>query len=163
MVMLESLAYLAQIVGVIAVVATLVYLSMQVKQGKDLLISEARQAQLNTDQNNIYQFIEHPQLVHAQSSKDPIDSEEKARLAFFIIASMRAREHEYFQYKAGVLDEVTWKTFQNVIVFVLGSQRARSIWSICAFSFDPGFVATVSELIESAPLVGFWKELEAIP
>jgi hypothetical protein len=111
MVMLESLAYLAQIIGVIVVVATLIYLAAQVQQGKELLLSEARQGQVSNDQENIYKFIEHPQLAHSFSTTERLDPDEKARLAFFIVASMRAREHEYFQYKAGVLDEVTWKSY----------------------------------------------------
>jgi hypothetical protein len=163
MIMLESLAYLAEIIGVSVVVATLIYLAAQVKQGKELLLSEARQGQVNNDQNNIYKFIEHPQLAHATSTTERLDPDEKVRLAFFIIASMRAREHEYFQYKAGVLDEVTWKSYRNVIIFVLGSDRARSIWSICAPFYDSDYVEMVDQLISSVPLIRFWKELDAIP
>ena len=55
---LEQYAYLAEILGVIVVIVTLIYLSMQVRQGADLLRSEARQAQVNNDQNNIYKFID---------------------------------------------------------------------------------------------------------
>ena len=60
-------------------------------------------------------------------------------------------------------DEVTWLTYRNVIVFVLGTERARSIWSICAPFFNPDYVKMVHELIDSAPLIDFWRELEAIP
>lgn len=76
---------------------------------------------------------------------------------------MRAREHEYFQYKAGVLDEVTRKSYRNALVFVLGTERARSIWSILAPFYDPGYAESVEELISSVPLIDFYQQLEAIP
>jgi hypothetical protein len=160
---LEEYAYLAEIIGVTIVVATLIYLSIQVRQGKDLLRSEARQAQVNNDQNNIYKFIEHPGLAESFWTGEELGRDEKARLAFFIIVSLRAREHEYFQYKAGVLDEVTWMSYRNVIFFVLGTERARSIWSIIAPFYDSEFAKMVEELISSAPLLEFWQQLEAIP
>ena len=41
---LEQFAYLAEIVGVIVIVVTLIYLSMQVRQGAQLLRSESSYA-----------------------------------------------------------------------------------------------------------------------
>ena len=51
--MLEQIAYVAQIVGVGAVAATIIYLAIQVRQGTALLRSESRQAQLANDQNGV--------------------------------------------------------------------------------------------------------------
>ena len=55
---LEQGAYLAEIIGVIVVVVTLIYLTVQVRQGTELLRSEARQAQVTNDQDGVYKFFE---------------------------------------------------------------------------------------------------------
>ena len=48
----DAIGAMGEMVGSMAVLVTLIYLSIQVRQGKDLLRSEARQVQVNNDQNN---------------------------------------------------------------------------------------------------------------
>ena len=79
---LEQYAYLARILGVIVVVATLIYLSIQVRQGAALLRSEARQAQVTNDQANVYKFIDYPALGRSFSDDETPTFEEKTRLHF---------------------------------------------------------------------------------
>jgi len=43
---LEQIAHIAEIIGQIAVIVTLVYLAAQVRQGAQILWSESRQAQV---------------------------------------------------------------------------------------------------------------------
>ena len=69
---LEEWAYIAQIVGVMLVIVTLVYLAAQVKQGTQLLLSEARQVSLNTDQGGVYKFIDFPGLGCCRSEEDSV-------------------------------------------------------------------------------------------
>ena len=104
---IEQFAYLAEIVGVIVIVVTLIYLSMQVRQGAQLLRSESRQAQVSNDQNGVYKFVEHPELGNLFSQTETPSFAEKTKLLFWIIGQMRAREHEWLQYRSGALDEET--------------------------------------------------------
>lgn len=160
---LEQYAYLAEIIGVVVIVATLIYLSIQVRQGKDLLRSEARQVQVNNDQNNVYQFIEHPELAVSHAGAGEATFEEKARLVFWIVASMRAREHEWLQYREGSLDHDGWMSYRGVIYFTLGTERTRAIWSLISQFFNQDFVRMVAELIDGAPGIGFWEALREVP
>ena len=105
---LEELSYLAQIGGVLAVVITLVCLSVQVRQGTELLRSESRQAQFANDQNGVYMLVNHPELGRSFSQKDTPDFIAKTRLQFWLVGQMRAREHEWLQFQSGALDESTW-------------------------------------------------------
>ncbi len=159
---LEQYAYLAEILGVIVVIVTLIYLSMQVRQGSNLLRSEARQAQVNNDQNNIYKFIEHPELGSLYCTKERPSFEEKVRLHFWIIASMRAREHEWLQYNAGNLDEATWLSDRGVIFFTLGTERARALWNSSSAYFNQEFADMVKGMIEQAPLIDVWDQIDAV-
>jgi hypothetical protein len=159
---LEQYAYLAEIIGVIIVIVTLIYLSVQVRQGADLLRSEARQAQVNSDQNNINQFFEHPELGRIISAAKTPSFEEKTRLSFWIVSSMRTREHEWLQYKAGSLDEESWLAYRGVIYFVLGTERAKKLWENCAPFFNSEFVAMVDQLMKNSPPIDFWEQIDAV-
>ena len=160
--MLEQIAYAAQIVGVVAVVATLIYLAIQVRQGTALLRSESRQAQLSNDQNGVYKFVEHPDLGRIFSQTEAPSFEEKTRLIFWMIGQMRAREFEWLQYKSGAMDKEAWETYRGVIFFVLGTERSRNLWVLCNPYFNAEFVKMVSTMIEDVPATDFWENLQAI-
>jgi len=159
---LEQLAYLAEIVGVIAVVITLIYLSVQVRQGTQILWSESRQAQVAYDQGGVYKFVEYPELGRLFSQAETPTEEEKTKLLFWMIGQMRAREHEWLQYRTGALDEETWISYRDVIFFLLGTKRARDLWGLCSPYFNQDFVATVSEMINGVPEIDFWEKLKRI-
>jgi hypothetical protein len=159
---LEQVAHLAEIVGVIAVVITLIYLSVQVRQGTQILWSESRQAQVAYDQGGVYKFVEHPELGRIFSQADTPTLEEKTRLLFWMIGQMRAREHEWLQYRSGALDEETWVSYRDVIFFLLGTRRARELWDLCNPFFNQDFVAMVSKMVDGVPEIEFWESLERV-
>jgi len=159
---LEQVAYLAEIIGVIIVVVTLVYLSVQVRQGAELLRSESRQAQVTNDQEGVYKFVEHPELGRLFSQKETPTFAEKTRLNFWIIGQMRAREHEWFQYRSGALDEETWLSYRGVIYFLLGTKRARELWDLCSPFFNSDYVEMVRKLMDGVPETDYWEKLEAV-
>jgi hypothetical protein len=159
---LEQYAYLAEIIGVIIIAMTLIYLSVQVRQGADLLRSESRQAQVANDQDGVYKFLEHPELGRLFSQKQKPTTEEKVKLQFWIIGGMRAREHEWLQYRSGALDEETWLSYRGVIYFLLGTERARALWHLCTPYFNSDYVGMVEQMMEGVPPTDFWDKLEAI-
>ncbi len=159
---LEQYAQLAEIIGVIVVVVTLIYLTVQVRQGAELLRSESRQAQVANDQNGVYRFVEHPELGRLFSQVETPSFEEKVKLQFWIIGQMRAREHEWLQHRSGAMDEETWMSYHDVIYFLLGTERARSLWEMCSPFFNPDFSEMVGEMMKDVPHIDFWEKLEAV-
>jgi hypothetical protein len=105
------------------------------------------------------QYLE---IHRSHSGKGATTYEEKTRLLFWIIASMRAREYEWMQFKAGVLDEATWLSYRAVIFFVLGTQRARALSSLTAQYFNAEFVAMVSDMIKETPVMEYWDGVESV-
>ncbi|MDJ0920356.1 MAG: hypothetical protein QNI84_04455 [Henriciella sp.] len=94
---LDQIAQIAQIIGVIMVAITLIYLTIQVKQGTAQLRSDTRQTQLENDQTDVYEFVEFPELVRVFSQKETPTFPEKTQLLFWMIGQMRAREYEWLQ------------------------------------------------------------------
>lgn len=159
---LEHYAYLAEVIGNIVVVVTLIYLSIQVQQGKELLRSESRQAQVANDQNGVYKLVDHPELGRLFSQTETPGFEEKTKLQFWIIGQMRAREHEWLQHRSGAMDEETWKSYRDVIYFLLGTERARALWAMCAPFFNPDFAEVVEKMMKEAPCIDFWEKLDTV-
>lgn len=159
---LEQMTQIAEIVGVTLVVITLIYLAIQVRQGKEILQSEARQAQVNNDLTGVLQIIENPELGRIFSQQETPSLDEKTKLMFWLIASMRSREHEWLQYMSGALDEETWTSYRSVIYFVLGTPRSRACWELTQAYFNPEFAAMVADMMKDVPPIDYWEKLQAI-
>ncbi|MEZ5894981.1 MAG: hypothetical protein R3C51_01150 [Parvularculaceae bacterium] len=157
---LNDLYLISQIIAVLLVAPTLLYLALQIRQGTEQLRSESRQTQLENDQVGVYKFVEFPELGRISSQIQAPTFEEKTKLAFWMIGQMRAREYEWLQYKSGAMTKEAWETYRGVIYFVLGTPRNKALWNLCKTYFNPGFVASVSELTRDAPPTDFWEQLE---
>ena len=159
---LEQAALVAQIVGVVVVAATLIYLAMQVHQGAQQMRSEGRQAQLTYDQTGVYKFVDFPELGRIFSQTETPSFEEKTKLFFWMIGQMRAREYEWLQYRNGAITKESWETYCGVIYFVLGTERGRALWEVCSDYFNPEFVEMVSGMMKDVPPIDLWDRLQAI-
>ena len=156
---IEQYAYIAEIVGMIIVVVTLIFIAIQSQQNGALLRSEARRIQVSNDIELLFKFMEFPEIAQSFSSPGKIEYEKKLQLYFWLIAFCRAREHQWFEYRKGVLDETAWKSYSKVIPWAFGTDRNRRLWKSFRENFDPEFVAIVDKMIEGPPLfVEFWKE-----
>lgn len=160
MMTLEQIALIAQIIGVVVVAVTLIYLTIQVRQGAEQMISESRQAQLANDQTGVYKFVEFPELGRIASQGETPTFKEKTKLLFWMIGQLRAREFEYLQYKSGAMTKEAWETYRGVIFFVLGTPRTRSLWLLCKTYFNTDFVAMVDDMTRNAPATPLWDALE---
>jgi hypothetical protein len=149
---LEQYAYLAEIVGVILVVASLVYLARQVNQNSELLKSGSRQALIANDHSTANVAIENSDLFELATKPEKLSFRDQWRFSMFLIMDMRNREHEYFQYRAGVLDENAWKSYRQAIRFSGSNARVQRWWkTIGRNAFDPDFVRMVDELHAELP------------
>ena len=70
----DQIAIWVEIFASVAVLITLVFLNVQIRQTNALMRSESRQAQVVIDQEHISKFIEHPELAAAYGSDDHIDT-----------------------------------------------------------------------------------------
>ena len=71
---------------------------------------------------------------------------------------MRNREHEWFQYKDGILDEATWLSYREIIRVTLGPPRHRKWWNHAKRGLDPEFATMVDEFLGEIPESDIWEE-----
>ena len=91
-----DIATWVEIFASIAVLASRVFLKLRIRPTNSLMRSEARQGQVVIDQEHFAKFIEHPDLAAACASKVHLDHDDKTRLWFRVVLSMRPRVHQWF-------------------------------------------------------------------
>ena len=148
---LEQGAYLAEILGVIVVVVTLVYLSVQVRQGTELLRSESRQALVTNDVASLASNFQNADVFAKYVAGNEMSAEDQLRMSFMFALDLRNREFEYFQYTNGLLDEQTWLAYRHVILINHSTGRGRVWWDeIGREIVDAEFAKLVDELLVDA-------------
>jgi hypothetical protein len=144
----EAVDAVAQIVGVIVVVITLIYLAAQVRQGNLFARAQVRQRMVEQAHTELYAQMADPSITHANVKDGPLSEDEQAKLALFLAAFMRQREWEWFQFQDGLIDEDVYRAYHGVIAIHLGTPRGRTWWRVLGkFAFDSRFVAEVDEFL----------------
>ena len=158
---LESAALLAEILAAVGVIISLIYLAAQVRQSNVVARTQARQSWIQLAQNELFKFVDHPAVFDAFSSESP-SREDKVRVIYWVLASLRQREFEWFQHKDGVIDDDHFRAYSAVITVILGTPRTRKLWTKVRYQFDPGFATYVDDLVAAAPLSEYFKSVDDI-
>jgi hypothetical protein len=77
---LEQYSYLAQIIGPVVVIASLVYVARQLHQNTEMLKSQSRQALLENDHRNVLTGIEYAEVFEALAKPEPLSFVNQYRL-----------------------------------------------------------------------------------
>jgi len=126
---LEQFSYVAQIVGVVLVIASLVYVAKQLRQNTHAVLAQSRQAVLTASLAEVSMTIGDPQMTVQLTTSDELTPAENVRLGAWLFATFRAREFGWLQHRNGVIDERQWQTELAVIRFFLDSTRVRDWWA----------------------------------
>lgn len=153
---LEILANLADIVGLILIVASLIYVARELRQNTEMMRAESRNEIVHSHQQEIFELIAHPEVMKVLHH-DKLDDTD-VRIHAWLTAHCRAREHEWFQLQYGALDESSWASYSSSIPIVLSGQKARAWWNFMKSAFDKGFVNYVDDLLVNSPLVEHFQE-----
>jgi hypothetical protein len=101
----EAVGAIGQILGVIVVVLSLIYVAAQVRQGNRFAKLQARQRMIEQAHDELYGQMADPAITYASVKPASLTEEEQARLSLFLIAFMRQREWEWFEYGDGIIDK----------------------------------------------------------
>ena len=156
----DAINTVIQVVGLIAVVVTLVYLAAQVRQGNVFAKLQARQRMIEQQDSELYAQMADPSITYASVKDGPLTADEQARLSLFLIAFLRQREWEWFQYREGVLDEAAYRSYHDVILIHLGTPRARKWWkSLGRFAFNAEFAEQVDQLLANSEPSSYLRDM----
>lgn len=144
---LEQVYYVAGIIASLAVVASLVYLSLQVRQSNALSRAQTRQSMMELANTQILVLVEHPEIFTYWTKEDMTEIE-NIKLNSYLLAAMRAREYEWFAHRDGAIDSAMFAGYSKVITGFLSSERTKKWWSLRGVGeFHPEFVSYVDSLL----------------
>ncbi len=151
---LETVYYISQIVAVIAVVASLIYLGLQVKQNTDQAKAAAR-----------YQFVEATGQLNAVMAADKscasvfrrrlegmdgLDDDERFQFLVFVGHYFQIYSVMFELHEDKLLPASQWHNVKKDILMLVGSDGGKKVWDgFGNVGLDPNFTAFVNALIDA--------------
>ena len=161
---LEDWAAIAEIVGAVAVVITLIYLSIQVKHNTKALQGQAISDATRNVHEHVNMVLQGQDVAAALKkfvSDKTLDPDDAILIDFLLTAVFVARQNEYFQWKQGLLDESVFKSLNHVIHTLLESPHGQHWWQHEGRRMvAPEFVGFVEAITKSSSSESFqsWKQ-----
>ena len=147
---LQEFALIGEIVGGIAIVCSLIFVGIQIRQNAE--VSEINAYQDLTAQITLMNSlrVEDPSFANLfwrfDHGEQPHDDTERARLEAFLYMVFRHGDLAYRQYDRGMIDRdslvsmlAPTRTFRN-------TEIGAEVWSVLSVSLNPGYVAFVEEI-----------------
>lgn len=157
---LQEYALIAEIISAIAIVLSLIFVGLQVKQGSEetaanteAIRSQVRESMLNEDTTLLGWSIEYPGLLDLHFDPASKDQATIRRYTAYFYALARTRENYWVQHRNGILDTQTYLSYRNTFLAYLGSDFYLNIWKSINDTFVPGFVDEINkELVKRGRL-----------
>ena len=150
----NAIGAIGEILGAVAVVATLGYLAVQTRHSVAATQANTRQAILESDQQFLTILMVNPTMDVIRWKRDLAD-DEKVQLGYFLITFVRMRENNWLQFHSSGLDRETWESYRASIPTVLNNPNGRSWWRNYVKArglYSKGFVSEVDVLLEQTPV-----------
>jgi hypothetical protein len=119
---LQKCALLAEIVGSIAVVVTLVVLIFEVRGNTDAIRAGNRQSIAERTGNFALAVASNPELAAIQGQALGGNPVEMQQATSYMVAVLQLVQESYFLYRDGLLEEAIWRTRAN---FAIGNVRSE--------------------------------------
>lgn len=149
---LSDWASIAEIVGAVAVVASLLYVGYEIQRNTEVGLATNRQAiaeraqelALYSAETNIYGILFDPDSIDAELTESQRNS-----VIAYIGALLRTSEEAFLLYRDGMLDEEYWGTRAGVLLAALRSSAARQVYfdTRDAGFYTPDFVKWTDEAL----------------
>lgn len=125
----EILGVVSEFVGAVAVVISLIYLSVQIRQNTRLMRATAKQSLTETTQGLIYHLSENADVwVKLVSGQEPTSAEEDARMSLLVRAMLRGFESQCYQYETGLLEAEEWQALRQAMRDICRLPGCRTYW-----------------------------------
>ena len=160
----EAFGAIAEFAGALAVVASLIYLAIQVRQNTRALKGQTAHAVTERQQSELHWSHEIADtFTKAIETPGELNSAEAWSLSEWLTSAIVMRQNEYRQFKLGLLEPEVWQQSENVIVMLLSGPWSRNWWHVLGRDqVDPDLAARVDRLLEDTEVVDWSGALAAL-
>jgi hypothetical protein len=151
----EAVGAIANLLAAVGVIATLIYLSIQIRQNTKAVRSSSIQNLVQSFSTTAQAAVENehiiPLLLKANPSVSALTEVERAQLHFWFIMTFRRFEGVYFQRDLGIVDAEVIDGFERSHIAILASKSAQEWWANSKEIFNSGFVSYLEQLLKQSP------------
>jgi uncharacterized protein (UPF0212 family) len=141
---------IVELTSVVAIILSLVFLALEVKQSNQLAKAEIRQA-LNVTDMEVYKVQMEEDIIakalYKINKNLPIDDYEEYQLNEFQKFNFRDFDNSFYQYRIGLFDENVWFAYRRIIKSLLMQNYIMIMWGNSNQSFSIEFQDEVSNII----------------
>ena len=146
----DALGAIGEVIGALAVVLTLIYLAVQVRQNSAAIRSSTRSdiARAQMDMNFI--MATHPRMAASAYKllrEDGLDELDALGASHGVTGAMRMFENQFFAYREGNFSESIWLGYRANIEFLVGQPLFPGFWAERRHLFSGDFREFIDGLI----------------
>ena len=142
---------IVELTSVVAIILSLVFLALEVKQSNQLAKAEIRQA-LNVTDMEVYKVQMEEDIIakalYKINKNIPIDDYEEYQLNEFQRFNFRDFDNSFYQYRIGLFDENVWFAYRRIIKSLLTENYIMLMWGNSNQSFSIEFQDEVNNILK---------------
>lgn len=142
---------IVELTSVVAIIFSLVFLALEVKQSNQLAKAEIRQA-LNVTDMEVYKVQMEEDIIakalYKINKNLPIDDYEEYQLNEFQKFNFRDFDNSFYQYRIGLFDENVWFAYRRIIKSLLTENYIMLMWRNSNQSFSIEFQDEVNNILK---------------
>ena len=146
----QAVSAVAEVVGVVAIVVSLIYLAIQIRQNTKVARAATRQAISDSTENlgsDLLNNREIAEILVRDINGDPLSAVESLRLQARCYRDMQHWENIFYQYNEGLVSADQWAGFRKNLVALLDINAYREYWEHEASHYSKAFQAEMSSVI----------------
>ncbi|MEO8742129.1 MAG: hypothetical protein ABI365_02960 [Lysobacteraceae bacterium] len=151
---LENISRISEIISSVAVVVSLVYVGLQVRQNTRALRATTYNAVTANSIAILTSMDTHPEysefLVRVQSGYDAATPAEKLRFHMCLLSAFRHWDNLLYQFRNGMLEREMWESYDRTMTSWLGNAAWRNWFLANAASFSDSLQALLHSRISMA-------------
>ena len=147
---------IAELVGIAAIVASLVFVGLELRQSQAIALSEAYQQRTAIEISNASAFAGVPGYMSGLAklsdggSSDDLTTVEHIAQEHYLAAAFGIWENDYYQYEQGFLPEDHWaKTYGNMVCD-LSLPLYREIYLSGGWNYRTSFLVVIEKAMSEA-------------
>jgi len=142
----STLGDIGDFVGGVAVVVSLIYLAVQIRQNTRSVRAASFQALSESHSDRTLRLAENSELHHLWACGlrgDPLSDEDALRFGSIMLSLIRLSSNAFVQYRSGLLTEDQWQGFRRMPVVLLSSKGGGAWWARTRATFGEEFGAYI--------------------
>ena len=148
---LEQLAWLSSVVSAVALVISVIYVSIQIRHNTRAVLAAAYQQVVNSFAQISFDIAKDKSLadlyLRAGQGFSSLGDVERTQYSLMLLSFMRRAENVFFQTEIHMLQNEHWFGIRDSVKAILGPPGARDCWNEIKNRLNPKFRDFIDTLI----------------